>query len=243
MKLITLGTSHGATELNRSCSGNLFEINGCYYLFDCGCNVESKMTNLGLPIDKIKVVFISHMHEDHVGNLSSIFKRFSYYMKGEKVTFYLPEKDGITAFKNWTKALHLPDAQDIVSINLINEGVIYSDENVTVTAIPTKHLNNGDIPSYAFMLETKDRLVLYTGDLSGSFKDYPMVAYERDFDLILSELVHFNVENNLEDIIKSKTKKIVFTHYLDCKVNSIMDNLDKFKFEVEIAKDEDVFEI
>lgn len=42
MKLYTLGTSYGATELGRECSSNLLEVNGSYYLFDSGGNVEAK---------------------------------------------------------------------------------------------------------------------------------------------------------------------------------------------------------
>ena len=114
MKLYTLGISHGATELGRECSSNLLEVNGSYYLFDCGGNVEAKMTDMQLPIREIKAVFITHMHDDHVASLSTIAKRFLIYMhKKKSVKMYLPEQNGIDAFKTWLKATHMETDESI----------------------------------------------------------------------------------------------------------------------------------
>lgn len=50
MKIITLGTNRGAAENGRACSGTLIIVNNSYYLFDCGCNVESKMIDMELML-------------------------------------------------------------------------------------------------------------------------------------------------------------------------------------------------
>ena len=42
MKLYTLGTSHGATEIGRACSANLLAVGTTYYLFDCGGNTYAQ---------------------------------------------------------------------------------------------------------------------------------------------------------------------------------------------------------
>ena len=96
MKIYTLGTSHGRAEKGRGCSGTLIESHDVNYLFDCGGDVEGKMQNLGLSIDGIRSVFISHMHEDHVGSLSSIVKLFTIYIdKGESVQLFIPEENAL----------------------------------------------------------------------------------------------------------------------------------------------------
>ncbi|MBE7034984.1 MAG: MBL fold metallo-hydrolase [Ruminococcaceae bacterium] len=244
MKLFTLGTSHGATEIGRVCSGNLVEVNGAYYLFDCGGSVEAKMTNHQLPIGEIKAVFISHMHEDHAGTLSSIAKRFIVYLNREKsVKMYLPEQNGIDAFQNWLKALHLTPDEKIVSFFEVQAGEIYRDENITVTAIPTAHLGGGKFPSFAYVIEAQGKKLLYTGDLALDFHDYPEILFKEEFDTVLSELVHFDFEKNFETILKTKTKRLIFTHMSLTKAEQVKEREAEFPFEVIIAEDDMCFEI
>lgn len=244
MKLYTLGTSHGATEVGRACSCNLIEANGSYYLFDCGGNVEVKMKNLDMPFQNIKAVFISHMHEDHVGTLSSIVKRFCHYNRtDDDVVMYLPEENGIDAFSRWLDAMHMRMSENKVSFSLVKSGEVYKDENITVFAIPTKHIESGKFPSYAYVVKTADKNFLYTGDLCGTFEDYPQIVFNEDFDAILCELVHFDIDKNLDTIVKSRTKKIIFTHMRTEKAEYIMGFADKFPFEICTATDEMCYEI
>lgn len=244
MKLHTLGTSHGATEPNKACSANLLEVNGAYYLFDCGGNAEGKITNLGIAFDAIRAVFISHMHEDHAGTLSSIVKRFLVYNKSESILdLHLPEQAGIDAFKGWISALHLDASSKKTRYHLIEAGIIYSDENIIVTAIATKHLMDGKFPSYAYMVEAADKRFLYTGDLNYTFCDYPAILFEKEFDLVLCELVHFKPELHLDQIIKSKTQKMIFTHAAPSKALRIGNMRDQFPFSIDLAEDGNIYEI
>lgn len=243
VKFYTLGTSHGATEQGRSCSVNLVEVDGSYYVFDCGGNIETKMKDLGMPFENLRAVFISHMHEDHAGSLSAVVKRFSHYIKEERsVKIYMPEADGIEAFRAWMAALHTTKNLHRVSYELIEASEIYRDEKVAVIAIATRHLFGGEYPSYAFVIEAEGKKLLYTGDLAADFSDYPRVLLEEDFDLVVSELVHFNLENNLDTIKKTRTKKLVFTHMNLKKAEMLRGIIDEFPFEVEVANDNDVFE-
>ena len=243
MKLYTLGTSHGATEVGRACSSNLITVGDALYLFDCGGNTEGKMTDMNLPIDKIRAVFITHMHEDHVGTLSAIVKRFvHYHREATPVQLYLPEEAGISAFQQWLSALHISIGER-ASFHLVECGKIYQDENITVTAISTEHLGHIGFPSFAYMIETKDKKMLYTGDLSGDFHDYPQILFEEEFDAVLCELVHFKVANNLDTIIKTKTKQLIFTHLAPRNIPVIHAAEEKFPFSVKIAEDCASFEI
>ena len=62
-------------------------------------------------------------------------------------------------------------------------------------------------------------------------------------DAVLSELVHFNVEKNLPDIIKTRTKKLIFTHLGPSKIPAMQAAIDSFPYPVYIANDLDVFEV
>lgn len=245
MKLYTLGTSHGATEPGRGCSANLLEVNGSYYLFDCGGNAEGKMTDLHLPVLGIRAVFISHMHEDHIGGLSAIAKRFTVHRNKEckSVSVFLPEQKGIDVFCQWLDALHFHISENAFTMHLVREGLLYKDENISVTAIPTRHLENGIYPSFAYMICTENEKLLYTGDLNADFGDYPQILLEEEFDAVLSELVHFSFEKNLKTIVKTKTKKLIFTHMAPGNIQRVAEHKDAFPFEVCIAEDGACFPI
>ena len=237
MKLYTLGTSHGATEIGRACSANLLAVGTTYYLFDCGGNTEGKMTDLKLPIERLRAVFVTHMHEDHAGTLSAIAKRFyNYHKQADPVTIFLPEEKGISAFEAWVSALHMVIDGRVI-LRPVTVGQIYQDENITVTAIATEHLCNGMFPSFAYLVEAEGKRFLYTGDLASDFHDYPQIVLEEDFDAVLCELVHFDVTKNLDTIAKTKTKKMIFTHLAPRNIPRIRSAEDKIPFPIEIAED------
>ena len=245
MKIYTLGTSHGATEEGRSCSVNLLEVDGAFYLFDCGGDAESKLKNIGIAPNAPRAIFISHMHIDHVASIAGMAKRYMlHYNKTDaKADVFLPEKEAIEPLNAWLRATHFSfDRADAFKLQPYSEGVIYRDDRVTVTAIATKHIQGGKFPSYAFMVEGEGKRFLYTGDLAPSFVDYPSVVYERDFDLILSELVHFDVQKNLPDIARSRTKKLVFTHMSLKNIPVINEKMSELPFPTFVASDGDVYE-
>lgn len=243
MKLYTLGTSHGATEVGRACSANLITVGDTSYLFDCGGNTEVKMTDLHLPIEKIRAIFVTHMHEDHAGTLSAMAKRFAHYHRdAAPVQFYLPEKAGIAAFQQWLSALHMT-IEGRMSFSLVTAGKVYADENITVTAIPTAHFSRLGFPSFAYMIETSDKRMLYTGDLASDFHDYPQILFHESFDAVLCELVHFKVESNLETILGTKTKQMIFTHLALRNIPFIRSVEERFPFAVYIAEDGASFDI
>ena len=245
MKLYTLGTSHAAAEKGRSCSGSLLEVGGSYYLFDCGADVEAKLVDMDIDPAHVRAIFISHMHADHVGSIVGMTKRIAhqYNSEGRVAQVLLPEKEAIPPYLAWLDAMHF-DVSHIDRFHMqgISEGEVYSDEKIKVSAISTRHVMNGKYPSFAFMLEGEGKRFLYTGDLSCDFSDYPSIVYEKNFDLILSELVHFNVERNLPDIVKTRTKKMVFTHMSPKRLTDLLRVIGDFPFEVYAANDGDSFE-
>ena len=248
MKLYTLGTSHGAAEKGRTCSVNLLEVGDAYYLFDCGGAVEVRMTDLDLPMQDIRCVFITHMHEDHVMSLPSVIKRFIRYRNSKNEpgcqNIFMPEQKGIDAFEFWMEAMHrTEDNKKYYSIKLTQPGVVYSDENVTVTAIGTHHVDNGKYPSYAYMVEAEGKRFFYTGDLAYDFHDYPTILSQKEFDAVLCELVHFDIDKNFETLKNTKTKHLIFTHGYWRKIDQMRPRLKEFPFPVTITEECDVYEI
>ena len=93
----------------------------------------------------------------------------------------------------------------------VSDGVIFEDENVKVTAYPTKHCKD----SFAYLLECEGRRILFSGDLSKTpTEDFPYKALDLPVDLAFVEVAHFNPENYLRIFENYDTvKKVCFNHY------------------------------
>jgi ribonuclease BN (tRNA processing enzyme) len=242
MKIYTLGTSHGAAEKGRACSASLIETGGNLYLIDCGGSVEAKMTDLGFNFASLRAVFVTHMHEDHVGALSAVVKRVWGYTKGEgKADVCLPEQAGIDAFLVWMNAIHASNL-DRISFHTVTPGEFYRDDNITVSAIPTRHFG-GTIPSYAYKIVCEGKTVLFSGDVRSDYSDFPKEAWEEDFDCIISELTHFTFAEVCESMKKFRTKKLIFNHVSARNTNVAAPVLSEFPFETIIAFDGACFEV
>ena len=105
MKITFLGTSHGYAEKGRFTSSALIESGGKYYILDAGAPIEYLLVNGEKDYDKIKAVFITHMHNDHVGSLSSIVEPMLRYRYNNKATCFFPSNEGSVAFSDWLYAL------------------------------------------------------------------------------------------------------------------------------------------
>jgi phosphoribosyl 1,2-cyclic phosphodiesterase len=169
------------TSLNSGSNGN------CYYignneeavLIDAGIScreTEKRMKRLGLTMDKIKAIFISHEHSDHIRGVEVLSRKFNLPVYITPITlkhsgmFLLPELNRtFTAYNEITfggltvKAFpKFHDASDpysfIVSGNGINIGVL------TDIGSACEHVINNFKECHAAFLETNyDEQMLETG--------------------------------------------------------------------------------
>ena len=86
MKITTLGTSHGDSTYCRFNSSTLYEVNGASYLVDCGSPCEALLCRKGKDNSKIRAIFCTHMHDDHVGGVTEMIKILEKYPKPDQHT-------------------------------------------------------------------------------------------------------------------------------------------------------------
>jgi len=221
LKIHTLGTSHGDSTFSRFNSSTAYETCGVLYLVDTGAPVEALLRRKGLLAKDIRAVFVTHMHDDHAGGLTGLLKQVIKYPKERtfSLTLHLPERRAIDALKIWFSALHEDPDHEVLEYRAVDDGAVYEDEYLAVTAIRTKHLrtrgrNEGDPCSFAYVLRFKkeDRVVLHTGDLWYDFSDYPKIALEQHFDVCLCEATHYQPEDAIDLLKASKFDRLIFIH-------------------------------
>ena len=209
MKIKFWGTAAGLAERDRYCTSMRIEVGGEYYILDFGAPVEYLIAKEGMDLSSIRAGFVTHMHSDHVDGLPSFAKLYAQFstfiFAPASVDVYLPS--GIDAFYAWMRALNL-DMCDRLRLHPIREGEIFNNGKLRVTAIRTEHLGK-DKPSYAFTFEAEGKRVLFSGDITADFHDFPRSL---PCDLIVCELAHGRIDALTSCLSGVGCRRVIFNH-------------------------------
>ena len=233
MKITFIGTSHGVPEGDRRCACNLIEVEGRRYFIDMGTQAIEDIRRRHIPEESIKGIFITHMHGDHTNGLVSFVDLISWYFKTCYPRIVVPERVAIDVLKAWLMVNHDIMREDI-EFQVTQEGMIYDDGFLKVTAFKTKHID----PSYAYLVEAEGKRILFTGDLKGPQIDFPLAALEEPVDLVVAESAHFSPVGYLPIIEEHAIGRWIINHYQPQKVPEVWKLKDQAQIPVDLAMDQ-----
>ena len=96
MKLLVLGSSGGAPTKNRNCTSFVLKTESYGIMLDCSENTQRQLLIAGYKLSKIRYIFISHLHFDHIAGLIPMLSTKSMFGIEGKVTIAGPK--GIKRF-------------------------------------------------------------------------------------------------------------------------------------------------
>ena len=193
-------------------SGNctaLVNDNNEILLIDCGiaiCDIKNKLEQVGLSLDNVKKVLITHMHVDHVKSIRA-FDSDDLYLNtltemNECHLFDYYEEFEVLGFKIYTlPASHDSPGTTGFLIEYNNEKMAYITDTGYIHENTQRIINNCDI--YCIESNHDPRLLMLT--------KRPMFLKNR----ILSSSGHLSNQDCsyvLGNVIGPKTKQIVFLH-------------------------------
>ena len=220
MKLTFIGTSHGVPEAHRRCSCCILESGGSRYIIDMGTQVIEDLRRMEIDVASVRLAACTHPHGDHTSGLFSFADLVNWYFKDAKPQILLSDA-GLTALlRTWiTVSNNGKQPREGLRIETYAGGLIYADENLRLTAIPTRHCAN----SYALLAEADGKKVLFTGDLRHPSVDFPAVAFETELDLIVCELAHFSPDDCVPVFDRTKAKRVLHNHINDGRWREALD--------------------
>ncbi len=238
MKITFLGTSHGYAEKKRFTSSTLIETAQYSYILDAGAPVEWIMENMDKPFDRIRGVFITHMHSDHVGSLATVIQPMLRYRYNDNVTCFLPSEAGKEGFLNWLATMHEPveQVESIVALDVAQKGKFFENGDICVSAKPTMHLGE-QVATFSYTFEAEGKKVLFTGDMGAGFPEYAYLVGENHYDLVVCEMAHADLKDVAEVLKKTNTERMIITHYHAPRMEGYETILPAFPFRVELATD------
>lgn len=246
MKITFLGTSHGVPSSTRYCSATLLEVEERAYLIDAGAPVADLLIRRGVPFEKLRAVFTTHIHSDHTVGLSALCSLANWYYRESDFDIYMTEERGIQIFRQMVRVTDGSLDEQRLRFHLTSPGVFYDDGTLRVTAISTRHMEQVNGTSYAYLIEAGGRRMLFTGDLHGEdAADFPAAAQEPT-DLIVCEMAHFGPDAIFPRLAACPVRQVLFNHvYHDYEASmaAIRAAAGQYPFEVRAVEDGDVVEL
>ena len=183
MEVVALGTG-GPGATGRASSGFMILLNGTpRVLVDAGGGTFARVSELGLSLNDLDLVLLTHLHIDHCADVPAIFKARGISHRGPytfrvfgpsgagdypSVTQWLKllfGKDGAFAYQPGFNAQETMEPTDLTGDLTKPPAIVYDKDDLRVTAVSTHH---GDCPSVASRVSYGGANVTFSGDLDAS---------------------------------------------------------------------------
>ncbi|PYI54475.1 MBL fold metallo-hydrolase [Paenibacillus flagellatus] len=218
IQMIGTGSAFAKNYYNNNA---LVACNGYKLMIDFGITAPLAMHRLGLPLDVIDGVFITHLHADHIGGFEELMLRLRFHY-GKKPQLFI---EGRLIEPFWEYSLRgglefgaeerqtLDQFFDVVPLSVGKPHEIVPGFRMEI--LPTKHFR--DMPSYCVILNDE---LFYSGD---TVFDPELIrsVHERNCTYLLHDcqldghgLVHATLQELLT-LPESIQQKIWLMHYGD----------------------------
>lgn len=135
-------------------SSQLLEIRDKQFLIDCGEGAQIRMSQMGVKINRLGHIFISHLHGDHCFGLIGLISTFGMLNRTAELHIHAqPDLEKILQPQLQYFCSDLPFSVIFHSVNPRKHELIYEDRSVSVYSIPLKHR----VPCCGFLFEEKPR--------------------------------------------------------------------------------------
>lgn len=230
MELKMVGTGSAFSKKFYNNSALVTFTNGYNLLIDCGHSVPKGLYDLGIPLDTIDGILITHTHADHIGGLEEVALYNKFVRGGRKIDLLIPETLVEPLWENSLKGgLRYPDDDSpepdlndyftVRSLKTSDYGVAHTqiEENIAVRLYPTLHVSHMD--SYAVgLVDRREDKVFYTSDTL--FDEY-LIDYALTYSWVFHDCqfftggVHASLGELLNYISEEDQARVFLMHYGD----------------------------
>jgi ribonuclease BN (tRNA processing enzyme) len=199
LEVVVLG-SGGPRPFGRGGSSYIVKIDGTpRILVDAGPGAFVRIGELGLDLDAVDTILLTHLHIDHSGDLAAFFNARGLTSDGP-ITYNIFGPDGAGQFPKTSRFVDLlvggggafayqktfgadeKFAVHDLAINLDSpQTKIVNEQGLVIEEIATHH---GDCPSVAYRISYKGSTIVFSGDLDASALPN-LVQLAKDADLLI----------------------------------------------------------
>lgn len=252
MKLTILGSGTYQPELERHGSAYLIQTASKNICFDFGRGAIEQLLKVGVHVNQIDALFITHWHPDHVSDLLSLIHitiagpadhgLWPIRKKPLKIFGPVETKERLDYLRK-SSFLDSFDLEGKIEIKEITEDIIGLND-IKVYSYPTIH--NPETKCLCYRLESEGKIFAYSGDtvesdgLAKAIKNADLAIIEAAWPDEVKPKTHFTGSRAGKFAAENGVKKLIITHmaplYMQ-KYNPKKDAEKYFKGEVVVARD------
>jgi len=225
MQLTILGSGTCAPRINRASAGILVQTNKTKILFDCGTGTLNNLVQSGVDYKKIDLIFLSHLHTDHVANLFPLLHALNWTPDLKNKNHFFNRKGDLTimgapGFKKWFLDMQnlLPGTKPRPKTYKIKIKESIKNSNFKEFKIETSKGNHSPF-SLLSKFTTTNKKIFYSGDTDW---DDNIINLGKNADLLILECSwpdKYKESGHLTPIecgkiaYAAKAKKLLLTHF------------------------------
>jgi ribonuclease Z len=226
--LTVLGSNAAVPANNRNLSAHLLNANERFFLIDCGEGTQFQLKKYHISFQRIKHVFISHLHGDHFFGLIGLLNSMHLLGRKEELHLYAP------AMLKEIINIQLEVSQTTLKYPLIfhplqmdRYDLVYEQERLTVHSFPLKH----SIPACGFVFREKHpprkvpeaRSYAYCSDTGYTETILPFIretallyheaTFMQDLAAVAADKLHSTAIEAATIAAKAGVKKLLIGHF------------------------------
>jgi ribonuclease Z len=216
LKVTLLGTGNPRPSIDRFGPSILVEAGKETLLFDCGRGATIRLSQAGIPFSSVTALFLTHLHSDHVVGVPDLW--LTGWIMGRDVPLQVWGPAGTTDMLKHLKEAYafdihvrrdvdeqLPPQGAGLTGKDIDEGVVYENNGVKVTAFRVDH---GLVkPALGYRIDYHGHSVVLSGDTRPSDN---LVKFARGTDLLVHEVfdpeAYHDVNNSLTTVQRDRVR-------------------------------------
>ena len=173
MEVILLGTGYPRPDTLRAGPSTAVSVNGKVFVVDVGRGVTQRFAGARLAFPKLHAVLLTHLHSDHTSGLPDLFNTSWIFGRYRPLQLYGPpgtQQLANALLKYFEYDIHVrrdltemhPGEGATINVHTVEQGIVYRDEDVTITAFLVDH--DPVEPAFGYRFEGKGKTVVISGD-------------------------------------------------------------------------------
>lgn len=151
-RVTVIGNGAALPTAGKYHSSQVVDIHRQLFLLDCGEGTQKAMLENGIQPQKLKAVFITHLHGDHIYGLFPLLDTLSLSQRTQPLQVFAPK--GLSGLMNCisnTMYGGRPYPVDCRMVNTTVNRIIFENDTLEVWSIPLKHR----VPSVGYLFREK----------------------------------------------------------------------------------------